>query len=266
MKPTPLDNILETATADCFWVPPHVQVVEREAIKYTHSPQPSVGYNRVVRVRPNVEPPEVLLEEVLDAHEGGSSRWHINPMGDNPRLRRALTDAGYAPGHRHFAYGIRTDAYDRKPASDIEVHQVASVDDLRALYEIRADVFGRNPDLSNEDLAREVDACTGPERRVARFLAYRKGELAGACGLTFFDELSFGLVWAGGVLEAHRGHGVYTALLAARARAAKQRGIEWLGLYAREETSAPIVAAQGFERHGYLDYFERESTSLRAEA
>jgi GNAT superfamily N-acetyltransferase len=258
MKPTHLDRILEAATSDCFWVPPHVQVVEREAINYSHSPQPAVGYNRVMRVRPSVEPGEELVEEVASAHHGGASRWHINPMGDSARLRKALTDAGYEPGHRHFAYGIRAGAYDRKPASDIEVRQVESVDDLRQLYAIRAEVFRRNPALSSEELAREVDDCTGPERRVARFLAYRKDELAGACGLTFFDELSFGLIWAGGVLEAHRAHGVYTAMLATRAAAAKQRGLEWLGLYAREETSAPIVATQGFERHGYLVYFERE--------
>jgi GNAT superfamily N-acetyltransferase len=258
MKPTRLDRTLEAATSDCFWVPPHVQVVEREAIKYSHSPQPAVGYNRVMRVRPSVEPGEELVKEVASAHQGGPSRWHISPMGDSARLRKALTDAGYEAGHRHSAYGIRADAYDRKPASDIEVCQVESVDDLRKLYVIRAEVFGRTPDLSTEDLAREVDDCTGPERRVARFLAYRKGQLAGACGLTFFDELSFGLIWAGGVLEEHRGRGVYTAMLAARAAAAKQRGLEWLGLYAREETSAPIVAAQGFERHGYLLYFEKK--------
>jgi hypothetical protein len=95
MKPTHLDRILEAATSDCFWVPPHVQVVEREAIKYSHSPQPSVGYNRVMRVRPSVEPGEELVEEVASAHQGGPSRWHINPMGDSPRLRKALTDAGY---------------------------------------------------------------------------------------------------------------------------------------------------------------------------
>ncbi|WP_168210940.1 GNAT family N-acetyltransferase [Persicimonas caeni] len=257
MKPSSLDKTLEAATADCFWVPPHVTVVEREAIKYSHSPQPTVGYNRVMRVRPSLEPVEALVDEVVGAHQGGASRWHINPMSDAPELRAALVRAGYEPGHRHFAYGIGTEAYGRKAAHGIEVRPVASVDDLRTLYAIRDAVFGRAPELSDEDLAREVDDCTGPGRRVARFVAYRNDEPAGACGLTFFDALSFGLIWAGGVLEAHRGHGVYTAMLAARATAARRRGIERLGLYARRETSAPIVAAQGFEQHGYMDYFER---------
>jgi len=30
-----------------------------------------------------------------------------------------------------------------------------------------------------------------------------------------------------------------------------------MGLYARVETSGPIVAAQGFERHGHMVYFDR---------
>ncbi|MFP4599027.1 MAG: hypothetical protein ACOC9J_02205 [Persicimonas sp.] len=64
--------------------------------------------------------------------------------------------------------------------------------------------------------------------------------------------------WVPSHAQVVDGHGVYTAMLATRAAAAKRRGIDWLGLYARQETSAPIVAAQGFERHGHLHYFESE--------
>lgn len=76
--------------------------------------------------------------------------------------------------------------------------------------------------------------------------------------MTFFDELNFGLIWAGGVVKHHRGHGAYTALLAARAQVAAQRDLTLLGLYARANTSAPIVAAQGFQRYGEMTHFERE--------
>lgn len=77
--------------------------------------------------------------------------------------------------------------------------------------------------------------------------------------MTMFPDLGFGLIWAGGVVPEHRGHGVYTALLAARVRDALAHGIHTVGLYAKVETSSPIVAAQGFERHGSMTYYLRNA-------
>jgi GNAT superfamily N-acetyltransferase len=252
-----IDEILEATAADFFWVPPHVEVVEREPITYTHSTNPSALYNRVVRVRPERADPESLVAEVRRAHAGRPSRWMLTPMGDTPELRRALAQAGYEEGERHVASSIGVAEYGRKPPADVEVRQVRTPTDLRLLYEIVGEVFGEAPELSEADLAREVGDCTGPERRVARFIAYRGGEPAGTGGMTFFDDLGFGLIWAGGVREAHRGRGVYTALLAARAEVAARRGVDTLGLYARVETSAPIVAAHGFVQHGTMVYYQR---------
>ena len=57
--------------------------------------------------------------------------------------------------------------------------------------------------------------------------------------------------------EAWRGRGAYTALLATRMEYARRAGIGVVGLYARETTSAPIVAAQGFERFGEARQWDR---------
>lgn len=251
-----IDETLEAACADCFWVPLHVEVVEREAITYTHSPRPGIDYNRVLRARPELSDATALVDEVLEAHRGGASRWMLGALSDGPKIRHALTGAGYEATAQHLAYAIETDAYERRVPADVEVRQVRTVDDLRVLYEINADAFDHPFDIADERLERELVDCTGPNRRVARFVALRDGEPAGAGGMTFFNDLSFALIWAGGVRKAHRGHGVYTALLAARAKLAAGRGLERMGLYAREDTSAPIVAAHGFERHGPMVYFE----------
>lgn len=253
-----IDEILEAATADFFWVPSHVQTVERPELTYSYSSSPSVDYNRVVRARPALGDPEDLVAEVIEAHGGGWSRWCLNPMSDTAQMRRALVEAGYVPGDEHVASAIRTDAYDRYPSADTVVREVETVQDLHTIYELWASIFGRTPDLSDADVAKKLDACTAPDRRVARFVAYRNGEPAGTGGMTFFDDLSFALIWAGGVAETHRGHGVYTALLATRARVARERGLAWMGLYGRMTTSAPIVASQGYEQYGRMVYFERD--------
>lgn len=66
------------------------------------------------------------------------------------------------------------------------------------------------------------------------------------------------MIWAGCVVPEARGHGIYTSLLAARVEVARALGFSALGLYAKVDTSAPIVAAQGFERFGLMTHFERD--------
>lgn len=255
-----VDEMLEAATSDFFWVPDDVQVVDREAITYSYSPRSEGNFNRVTRVRPQLADPGALVEEVYDRHLGSESLWCVNPMSDEPTMREALRQFGYKTGHTHHAYAVDPATYDRDLPQGVEVREVSTLEDLRTLYDIWVDVFDRQPDLTDQELANELDDCTGAHRRIARFVAFRNGEAAGSGGLTFFDDLSFGLIWAGSVREEHRGRGVYTTLLQARADAAADRGIERIGLYARDETSAPIVDAHGFERHGFMTYYEQDLT------
>ena len=257
MNEPDIDIILEAATADCFWVSPEIHVVDRPELSYLHAHQPSLDLNRVLRARPSQADPQALIDEVLKAHDGRPSRWSLNPLSDTAEMRRLLLQAGYEESTMHWAYATDATTYDRRTSPDIEVQPVETIDDLRVLYQICRSVFGLNRTLTDKILARELAECTGPTPRIARFIAYRNGVPAGSGGMTFFDDLNFSLVWAGGVIEEHRGHGVYTALLAARARAAVRRGLTWFGLYAREDTSAPIVDAHGFKRYGHLVYFER---------
>lgn len=252
-----INERIEAATADCFWLPDEVSIVERPEIIYTHSRRPNAIFNRVLKVRPQLAEPKQLVDEVHQAHADTASRWYVNSLGDSNRLQAALADAGYQKGARHLSCAIGVHDYSRDVPDDVDVQSVETADGLRTLYRIQREIFGGAHSTSEQALKRDLAHCTGDNRRVIRFVAYRNGEPAGCGGLTAFDELQLGLIWAGGVIEDQRGHGVYTALLAARAQHAASRGLKWLGLYARENTSAPIVVAHGFEQHGYMVFFNR---------
>ena len=56
----------------------------------------------------------------------------------------------------------------------------------------------------------------------------------------------FAGLWGGSTLAAYRGRGLYTALLAARVREARARGVPYLTIDAGA-MSRPIVARHGFE-------------------
>lgn len=70
---------------------------------------------------------------------------------------------------------------------------------------------------------------------------------APACaGWTYFSPGRFAGMWGGSTLEAYRGRGLYTAVLAVRVREAKERGTSYLTVDAGS-MSMPILARHGFE-------------------
>ncbi len=56
---------------------------------------------------------------------------------------------------------------------------------------------------------------------------------------------------------AARGRGAYSALVAARVAAAAELGASLVGIFAKTDTSAPIVGKQGFRRIGRKSYWDR---------
>jgi len=58
---------------------------------------------------------------------------------------------------------------------------------------------------------------------------------------------TFGSLWGGSTLKEWRGRGVYSALVAIRARAARQQGCKWLTVDC-SPMSLPILERRGFQR------------------
>jgi GNAT superfamily N-acetyltransferase len=79
------------------------------------------------------------------------------------------------------------------------------------------------------------------------YLAY-VDETPAACGwIRFPDNSAFASLWGGSTVPTLRGQGLYTALLAARVREARDRGVRYLTVDARS-MSRPILERRGF-RH-----------------
>jgi GNAT superfamily N-acetyltransferase len=88
-------------------------------------------------------------------------------------------------------------------------------------------------------------ALADPSRRQRLVLARYGGEPVGAAGL-FVLERSV-MLQAGVVLPAYRRRGLYAAMVHARLAIAAALGRELAISHARGDTSAPILAALGFE-------------------
>lgn len=197
----------------------------------------------------------------MTLHAGRCSRIPVNPQNWRPALRVALQSAGYALVHAHDGYTIASDTLRRPDRDGLVVRRVDSLDRLRDAISVSNRAFDRDEQLGPDELEAQVVACADPSGRVHRFVAYAAdGAPLASAGMTLFPELGFAFFWGGGAVPSGRGRGAYSALVSARLRQAHLRGIAAAGLYARLETSAPIVAAQGFRRHGRMEFWERPAT------
>lgn len=245
-------ELLERTQWDLFWVPRDAAVHERPDLLAVTCPRP-VGYlNVVLRARGDVER---HLADVEALPSGRPVRWMVTDTWNAAPLTRVLAHQGYRRGAEHEVRVLPVDRWDRAPT--LETRPVADLPGLRDAVAVAAAAFG-TPDASTEDsLGVDLRACT-EGGRVHRFVAYdRDGAPVASGGLTAFPALSFGLLWAGGVVPGARGRGAYTSVLAARIARAGALGLRWVGLYALAGTSAPIVARFGFGDHGRMAFWER---------
>lgn len=247
---TPAD-LLERSQWDLFWVPPDAAVVDRPDLLLVSCPRPVAYLNAVLRTR--TDDPAALAAEVEARNPG--ARWMVPDTFDRRPLEAALGARGWRPGKRHEVRVLPVAAWTRAPA--VEVRRVEDRATLVDALSAAARGFGAPPGGWTEDsLALDLRACT-EGARVRRFVAYVDGAPAASGGLTAFPALGFGLLWAGATVPEARGRGAYAAVLAARVQEARRMGLTSVGLYAVEDTSAPIVARLGFRMEGEMWFWER---------
>jgi len=245
----------EDAAADLFWVPDDVEVLIGPELTWCASARPEPLYNAVVRVRVPEDRAEALVAEVSARHQGVPSRWTLFSHAANPALEAALARAGYAPREVH---DVRVTDVQRAPAargpSSCTVVRATTRAQLLDAWTVSQRCFGHAVAPPAADvLANELAHYTPADARATRFVAYAAdGAAIGCGGLTLDRAAGVGFLWAGGTLEGHRGRGVYTALVDARAAHARQAGLTHVGVFAKLDTSSPILGRIGFETLGQM--------------
>lgn len=259
-----LDRTLARTQEDLFWLPRDASRVERPEVLYVHSARDEGYLNAVLRLDARDAQLASLVAEVGAAHARVASRWMLRGDARRPAVESALAEAGYAPEHEHFGYAVELDTYAARPAPGIAARRVRTEQELADGMRVSSLAFGRAESAVDPELRRaELEACTREGARVARFVAYDEasGEALGSAGLNVYPALGFGFLWAGGTAPGARGRGVYRALVAARVAFAREVGLRAVGLYARAQSSAPLVAKQGFARLGPMTYWLRPAPS-----
>ncbi len=253
MKINPKSEMLRRAMSDFWWTPDAVNVLDEELATITHSDINERIFNQVIPHGPIPDTQEFI--ERIRGLQPNASRWVCTEVCDL-RLFSHLERNKYQLGEEHGAFVIDVDSLPKKNHA-FTLESVKDMKTMKEMYALRIDIFGGIFPRDEQQIELELEQCSTENPKVERFIAKIDGELAGTGSVTYFEELNFAFIWAGGVKEEFRGRGVYTSLLQARAKACKARNINFMGLYARNKTSAPIVAAQGFQKVGTMLSYEK---------
>jgi len=189
----------------------------------------------------------VIADEVAYwAALGQEVEWKFHAHDLPADLRERLVAAGFEPDEEEALMAL-----DLRQAPDWVVaeggHDVRAVGP-EGLDDVAAVMAGVWPSEVDRFLTRYRDGGVAATERTRFFVAYDGGApvAAGWCEASSAVTPFLGL-WGGAVLPAHRGHGLYRALVAARARHALARGFRFLTVDAGP-MSRPILERLGFER------------------
>jgi len=127
-------------------------------------------------------------------------------------------------------------AHTLRRITDMEgVDQVMAVEDV---------VWGERDEMVETILQRSL--ANQPDC-ISIYVAYVDEKPASTGWVYFPPHSQFASLWGGSTLSESRGRGLYTAVLAVRAREARQRGVNYLTVDA-SSMSRPILEKFGFER------------------
>ena len=241
---------LESVQEQTWWLPDSVVIHEGPDHCFYHHG----GRFNIVRFTPSADELESRLNQVLEVVGAESAQFTFLPHRHDGEVLAALKAAGFVSGQRHEARVIHVDNYARTPPADIKVIMVETFENMKRVYSVRSEAFGDKVLESDESLRLHFKAASGSNARVRQFLAVdsQSGDPLCQAGMSLYPKLKVAFLFAGGTLEAVRGKRAYTALVAARVAYARSMGIEYVGLFAREDTSAPIVTRQGFQHCGEM--------------
>jgi len=209
---------------------------------------PIPGPNHVCLVRCAAERVDALIDEVRQrfAARGLPCMWILDADVEPADLADRLTRRGIVPSGEVDVMILPATASpeSRGPAIEV-VNALADEVAFRDAEAVQASAFKDGGPFPGQH-ERYSEACDDPSRHL--FLARVGGKPAGAGWATVRDE---GVLINGGAVDPrYQGRGVYRALVAARLALAREVGAAGLGVQARPDTSAPILAGFGFRTVG----------------
>lgn len=188
-----------------------------------------------------------LVAEALDHYraDGEITRveWKTRGHDHAPGLHEALVESGFQPDKTESVMIGEAEqlAADVPLPGGVTLRQVTDEPDVRAMVAMQDHVFGTPPSANMADATlRMLARIDGMELWVAE----ADGQMVSAGRLEPVPGSEFAGIWGGATVSEWRGHGIYRALTAARARSALRVGKTLIHSDSTDD-SRPILERSG---------------------
>jgi len=207
-------------------------------------PSPRAGW--VIYTRLDESNVEEAIRSTLDffRDKGGEFEWKVYDHDTPADLKERLLKRGFEAEELEAVLAF--DMEEAPPAfwepHQATVRRITDPKELSAVTRIESDVWGEPYDDLEAALAEEMR--TTPDQ-LSVFLAYAGDEAACSAWIRYYPGSVFAELYGGSTLAAQRGKGLYKALVQARAKEARERGVRFL-VVDTSPMSRPILQRRGF--------------------
>ncbi|GHO99186.1 hypothetical protein KSF_092340 [Reticulibacter mediterranei] len=177
--------------------------------------------------------------------------WFVGPTSQPTSLREHLTATGLTYRGSIKGMVLRDIHHTIKSNPDVEVRE-SSIADYNRHIAVIAGAFGLTVEVTNI-FNRKYEALGN---KAKLYLAYVPGrEEPVAFSASVFEDHGIVVLLGAATLEAYRGRGIYTSMVAKRLDDALAKGATTAIIHSDPKTSAPICAKLGFEHICSLDLY-----------
>jgi ribosomal protein S18 acetylase RimI-like enzyme len=249
-SPHPLRALYDDEMRRRIVAPPGLAREDRGPLTWMLGPRPHPLDHMVAHSRMSATDADATIARVVDdARRGGYGvSWGVHAHDDPTDLASRLGRHGFVDElgpESILVLDARDPRLDALPAPGVTIRRIEREADVGDVVAINEAVWG--PDFTPWLLRWYRGAWAGEADPIGVYVADVDGVAAGTAWVAPHRGRSFASFFGATVLPAFRGRGAYRALVAARARFARESGSHWLVVGANDQ-SAPRLARVGFVR------------------
>ncbi len=193
-----------------------------------------------------------VIKKVLDFYGTRPFSWIIKSNEKYAYLEDALSSMGMKR-EKTFSgmyFALDDHSFESISVPEFSIVNANNVEQIGDLVDLTCEIFSINAN-EREDMIRErMSILLNPSNRSGFHLAYMNGKPVGYSRYRISHDGKAMYLTGSGVLKEFRGKHVYLSLLKHRYEVAVKKGCELLTVFAREDTSKPILEKLRFKTEG----------------
>lgn len=218
----------------------------------------SVNANSCLGEPPHTEVQETI-KKVFDFYGTKSFSWIIKSNKEHTYLKNALSSAGIKPEKEFYGMylPLEVNCFESIAAPDFSIVDAKNKEKISDVVDLTCEIFGQEIGEREDMIKERMSILSNPSNRSGFQIAYVKGNPVGYSRYRISLDRKAMYLTGSGVNREFRGKHIYISLLKHRYELAKKKGCKLLTVFARGDTTKPILEKMGFKTEGKYLFMTR---------